>query len=84
MDVSFTYGIPVFLRVRLSFPGFVFEGVEHGYGTTQQDKALQGGAPVVVGGLQNLSSSKYVSFPSEDYFFIRFTYPATAGSIISF
>lgn len=68
MGAIFAYGIPIFLRVRLSFPGLVFEGVEHGHGTTQQDKALQDGSPVVVGGLQNLSSSKYVSYTSEDYF----------------
>ena len=46
-----SYRIPIFLRVRFSFPGPVFEGVEHGYGTTQQDEALQDGAAVGVSGL---------------------------------
>lgn len=51
MGAIFSYRISIFLRVRLSFPRQVFEGVEHGYGTTQQDEALQGGTTVAVSGL---------------------------------
>lgn len=43
--------IPVLLGIWTALAADVFKGVEHRYGTSQEDEALQGGAAVAMGAL---------------------------------